>query len=64
MALVLFGLPVLVFSFLIVMLCCLETAPEDELEHEDSNEQREVHVDEKGNGGDAPVSKSGRLKED
>ena len=46
------------------MLCCLEPAPEEEMEHEDSKEQREVHEDEKGNDEDAPLIKPGRLKED
>jgi hypothetical protein len=64
MAILIIGLPFLVFTFLIVMLCCLEAPPEDELEHEGNGEQREVNEDEKGDSDDVPDTKSTRLKED
>ena len=64
MAIVVFGLPFLVFGFLIVMLCCLEPPAEDQQEHEDYGEQREINGDEKHISEDAPVTKPTRLKED
>ena len=64
MAIVMFGLPFLVFGFLIAMLCCLEPSPEDNLEHEGYEEQRQVNEDEKGNIENVPANQSTRLKKD
>jgi hypothetical protein len=65
MAILIFGLPFLVFTFLIVMLCCLESPEEDQLEYDENGEQRVVNGDEKDEHGEhAPVPKSTRLKKD
>ncbi|XP_028392560.1 protein disulfide-isomerase TMX3-like [Dendronephthya gigantea] len=60
MAVVIFGLPFLVFGFLVVMICCLEGPSDDEHqdtgEHQEGNEeQREVDGDERGDSEDALV---------
>lgn len=60
-ALTIFGLPVVVFTFLVVMLCCLEPASENE-EFEEDMEQTGVQRDEKDISGLAEESKPTRLK--
>lgn len=62
-----FGLPVLVFTFLVVMLCFLDVEPENE-QHE-QYEEHEEEIEQSGEQGDEreieePVqeTKPGRLK--
>ena len=65
MAILIFGLPFLVFTFLIVMLCCLESPEEDQQGYEENGEQREVNGDEKDEHTEhVPTPKSTRLKDD
>lgn len=61
MAIVIFGLPFLVFGFLILMICCLEGPSDDERQdtgerQEGNGEQCEVNGDEKGDSEDFPVA--------
>ena len=60
-ALAMFGLPVLVFTFLAVMLCFLDVEPENE-QHEEEIEQSGEQGDEREIEEPVQETKPGRLK--